>query len=61
MRATIIVRDLQADKIVKLLDVCSIDEATVNTAVRQLKEQFSDICYWVDTRQVEYARESQAA
>ena len=60
MRATIIVRQLEPKRIVKLVDVPSVDEWTVNSVVDSLKSQFA-VGFQIDTSQVEMARNAALA
>lgn len=55
MQATIIVKHAQTDKIVNLFTVYSLDETTVEHAVRTIKRVHGDECK-IDTSQIELAR-----
>ena len=57
MRATIIVRSKRTNSIVDLVDVYSIDEVTVNTVVRYLRDQYPCETHVIDQSQIEYARQ----
>lgn len=58
MRATIIVKDQAANRIVKLRDVNSIDEVTVSEVVSELERAYPAPAYRIDTSQIEMALES---
>lgn len=60
MNATIIVRLLQPSRIVRLVDVSSIDEVTVSETVQRLRKEFTLEAYQIDTSQVDMARSAQA-
>lgn len=61
MRATIVVRHVHTDQIAQLFEVPSIDENTVNEAVRGLEQRYPRERYRIDTSQVKLARQHACA
>lgn len=60
MRATIIIRTAEQDgRIVDLVDVPSIDETTVRAALEALQARY--VGKFIDTSQIELARQAMAA